>query len=205
MIVEHLRRHRYARTRWKNGAGWTNELVRHPRGDPDPDIEFEWRVSIAEIDADCVFSPFPGFDRSIMVLDGGGIELSGTEPAPVLLRERDPPHRFAGEAVPRCRLLGGPIHDLNVITRRGLWQQKVMLRPLVGPMVLFPEPGVCWVVHVLAGELRRQHVADAEPVPAGDTLIAQPSGVGDHQIVISGSGELVLIRLERIRGETLPA
>jgi hypothetical protein len=204
MHVEHLKRHRYPRTRWKNGAGWTSEIARHPHGDPEPDTAFEWRVSIAEIDADCVFSSFAGFDRSLLVLDGEGIELTGIDAAPVLLRPRDPARSFPGESAPRCRLIGGPSRDLNVMSLRGTWSHRVLVRPLVGPMVLFPEPGVCWLIHVIGGQARRQHVADAEPIAAGDSLYVAPSGIADHQTVISGSGELVLIRFERIKGETLP-
>ena len=41
----------YCRVRWKNGRGWTTELAARPVSGA-----FNWRVSAAEIDADCEFS-----------------------------------------------------------------------------------------------------------------------------------------------------
>ena len=46
------------RMRWKNGAGWTSEILRAPDVD-----DWDWRLSIAEIEADAPFSAFPGVDR----------------------------------------------------------------------------------------------------------------------------------------------
>jgi environmental stress-induced protein Ves len=40
------------RMRWKNGLGWTTELAVRPAGGG----EFDWRASIAEVDADSEFS-----------------------------------------------------------------------------------------------------------------------------------------------------
>lgn len=190
-----LHRADYRRMRWKNGLGWTTELARSPAGEEgDP---FDWRVSIAEIGADCVFSAFDGFDRSLLVLDGAGIELRFDDGRDELMRERGRVATFAGEAPVRCRLLEGPTHDFNVMTRRGGLAHKLLLRPLVGPMVLFPDPRVTWLLHMASGSARRQHVADAEPLSAGDTLVLEP-GADSRQVVLSGSGEVILARIERL-------
>jgi environmental stress-induced protein Ves len=190
-----LHRSDYRRMRWKNGSGWTTELARGPSGgDGDP---FDWRVSVAEIDEDCDFSSFPGVDRTLMLLEGAGMELRFDDGRTELQRERGRVVAFNGESAVRCRLLEGPTRDFNVMTRRGAFSHRAWLRPIVGPMVLFPEPRVTWLIHVGTGTVQRQHVADAQPASAGDTLWLESSDDPAH-VVISGSGELILVRLEAL-------
>ena len=58
---------------WKNGGGVTHELWRTPKAGP----EFDLRISIAEVAANGPFSLFPGVDRIITLLSGGGFRLAG--------------------------------------------------------------------------------------------------------------------------------
>lgn len=53
MSVTLLRRADYRRMRWKNGLGWTTEILRQPDHDG-----FDLRLSVAEIESDAPFSPF---------------------------------------------------------------------------------------------------------------------------------------------------
>lgn len=182
------------RVRWKNGAGWTTEIAAGPAGTD----AFDWRVSVAEIDADSEFSRFPGIDRTLTVLEGAGIELHVDGSEPVLLNERGRPHAFPGDAAARCRVLAGPTRDFNVMTRRGVVAQRVLFRPLVGPMVLFPELGVRWLVYVAAGRAARQHVADSPWFETGDAMLLEPDESDTRQIVFSGSGEVALVRLQTL-------
>ena len=101
-----LRAHDYRRMAWKNGGGITTEIARSAGDD-----EFDWRISIAEIAQDGDFSIFPGVDRELMLLDGGGVELLIGSDAPVALTQRYQKHAFPGEAPVSCRLLDGPTRD----------------------------------------------------------------------------------------------
>jgi hypothetical protein len=56
---------------WKNGAGVTREIVRVD----DANGQIRWRVSMAEVVQDGPFSPFPGYHRMLMLLDGPGFAL----------------------------------------------------------------------------------------------------------------------------------
>lgn len=97
---------------WRNGGGRTRELLAWPRAG-------DWlvRVSVAEIEADGPFSPFPGIDRCFAVLEGAGVELALPGGA-VRLGPADDALAFPGEAAPGCRLLDGPTRDLNLMARR---------------------------------------------------------------------------------------
>ncbi len=58
---------------WKNGAGRTTEIAVYP---PGASLDaFLWRVSIADVERDGPFSRFPGIDRTIVLLEGGGMRL----------------------------------------------------------------------------------------------------------------------------------
>lgn len=84
---------------WKNGAGTTTELVLHPAGG----AEFDWRLSVAEVERDCDFSRFPGVDRSILVLSGGGFALLVDDDPPRPPPPRRPSLRLRGRALDPLR------------------------------------------------------------------------------------------------------
>lgn len=197
MRFEHLTPDDYRVMPWQNGRGATAEIRRHPRTG-EASLTFDWRLSLAAIDADAEFSLFPGYDRSILTVDGDGIELVVGGRAPVALGPRAAPHAFPGDEPARCRLLGGPTRDFNVMTRRGHASHTLLRRPLVGPMVLLPEPGVIWAVHVLSGWARPQNDPAATTAQAGDTLLVELAA-GDRPFVLGGSGELALARIS-LRG-----
>lgn len=98
---------------WRNGGGHTRELLTWPGAD-----DWRLRVSVADIERDGPFSPFPGIERWFVVTDGEGVELA-LPGGPRAVVRGDPPLRFDGEAAPHCHLLDGPTRDLNFMLRRG--------------------------------------------------------------------------------------
>jgi environmental stress-induced protein Ves len=110
-------------TPWKNGAGRTCEVAAFPEGAGLSD--FDWRISIAEVESDGPFSLFPGIDRTLCILGGEGIflDVGGRLQK---LTSRSMPFRFAGDADTSARLLDGPISDLNVMSRRGRVEHRVL-------------------------------------------------------------------------------
>ena len=203
MILTQLGRGDYRRMRWKNGLGWTTELALRPAGSALDDASFDWRLSLAEVDADCEFSRFPGYDRTIMLLSGDGMELRFGGADAALLQSRGQARDFAGESGAQCRLLRGPCRDFNVMVRRGRFERRVSFRPLVGPMVFFAEPDVTWAIHLASGQAKVQNAPERVPLEAGDTLLLEPDADTAQRCVISGGGEVILVRLERA-GEGAP-
>lgn len=194
--------HEYRRVRWRNGLGWTREILRRRLGadtrsasgvEPDGD-DWDWRLSIAEIERDAPFSAFPGVERELVLLTGNGLRLRFEDGECTAL---EPPHgrsRFAGERTVTGELVDGPTHDFNLMWRRDRVQATLWHRPLVGPMVIFAEPGTAWAVHLIAGQAQFVDDSGLPPLAAGDTAVLQ---AGDARLrhVLDGGGEALLVRI----------
>ncbi len=99
---------------WANGLGITADVVLSP---PPPD-EWTWRLSIADVTDDVPFSIMAGIDRHIVVAQGVGMALRIDGRPEVRMDRATPPLPFDGDATTTCRLLDGPIADLNLMVRR---------------------------------------------------------------------------------------
>ena len=188
----------YARMRWKNGAGWTSEIARWPDAG-----DWDWRLSIAEIDEDAPFSAFPGAERALVLLGGNGMRLQFDGGH---CHELLPPHdclRFPGEAGLRCELLDGPTRDFNLMWRRDSCDARLWHRPLVGIMALFVDPSDTWALHLMAGSARFMQDAALGALGAGDTALL-PGQADRRRYVLDGHGEALLIRIAR-RHAAVPA
>ena len=186
-----LRAGDYRRTRWKNDGGWTTEIARDPRGD---DANFRWRVSIADIESDGPFSSFPGIDRDLVLLAGSGIELD-IDAAPTLrLADRFQRAHFAGDSRVDCRLVAGATRDFNVMARRDAVRADVIVRPLVGPMVIFGERATEWLAHVFSGHANMRDGEERHDAAAGETFVIDFRDDASGRVVIDGGGELVLAK-----------
>ena len=110
-MIQLLRASEYREQPWKNGGGLTREIAAALSGN-----RTMWRLSLATIERDGPFSEFPGYDRTIVAIDGAPVELL-VEGQRVML-DRAVPYDFPGEALVTCRVCGGTARDLNVMTLR---------------------------------------------------------------------------------------
>lgn len=192
----------YRRERWKNGAGWTREIVAvcpcEFAGKPrctGSCAGFVYRLSIAEIERDTPFSRFDGIERELVLLSGNGLRLRFDDGE---LHTLLPPHarlRFDGERALSGELVDGPTHDFNLMWRRDTVDAQLWHRPLVGPMVVFVAPGATWVLHLLAGDARFADDGGLPPLAAGDTALLC-TDAQRRRYLIDGAGELLVIRLQ---------
>ena len=180
----------YRRVRWRNGQGWTREI--HAEGEAE---DWSWRLSIAEIEHDAAFSLFPGVERELMLLSGNGLRLRFDDGDCVELNPPHDRHRFAGERPLTGELIDGITHDFNLMWRRDRTRAETWHRPLVGPMVIFVDPGSTWVVHLVAGQARFDATSGLPALEAGDTALLE-AGDERRRYVLDGGGEALLIRLD---------
>jgi uncharacterized protein len=95
---------------WKNGGGVTRELLAWPTV-----MDWDVRISVADVENEGPFSLFPGIKRTITVISGAGIRL--LEPHNVDLRPKDAPYTFASDVALQCELVDGATRDLNAMFR----------------------------------------------------------------------------------------
>lgn len=135
----------YRRMPWKNGGGITTELIIEPSGST-LDSGFLWRLSMAQVNASGPFSPFVGYDRTLLLLDGEGMILDQGEHGIVRVEHTLEPVTFPGEWSTYGTLLGGPCRDFNVISRHDSIRHEVhvlrftersMMLPLASTTLLF--------------------------------------------------------------------
>lgn len=182
--------HEYRRDRWRNGRGWTREI--HAQG-ADP---WDWRLSIAEVEAPAAFSRFPGVDRELVLLEGEGLELVFADGGRQALQ---PPHqrlRFDGERAVEGNPQGGRATCFNLMWRRDVVETQLWHRPMVGTMVVFTDPGSTWVLHLLTGRVVfNGDAAGLPPLAAGDTALLG-AGQARTRHAFDGSGEALLVRID---------
>ncbi|MCX5336370.1 HutD family protein [Streptomyces sp. NBC_00140] len=124
-----LRWSEYRSMPWKNGGGTTREVasgtVHAPLASMEPADGFDWRVSVADVDAGGSFSAFTGIDRVITLVEGEGMVLTvdGTSHPVGPLS----PFAFSGDAATDCRLKAGAVRNMNVMTRRSRATAKVRI------------------------------------------------------------------------------
>lgn len=114
MTVHIVRTQEVPAQAWRNGGGVTRELLAWPL-DIDP---WALRVSVADVETDGPFSPFPGVERWFAVISGAGVVLSFPE-GDRRISLNDAPLRFDGGTAPGCRLIKGATRDLNLMLRDG--------------------------------------------------------------------------------------
>lgn len=99
---------------WANGKGTSYEIA----SDRNEAGEWTWRAAIAPVVLDGPFSPLPGVDRKLVVIEGNGMMLDVDGKNLECLSGEVV--QFSGDAATIAQLLDGPIVDLGLMTVRGL-------------------------------------------------------------------------------------
>ena len=193
--------HEYRRERWRNGAGWTREILTLSDGGEHPSGGDGWelRLSIAEIEAPAAYSCFPGMCREQVLLTGSGLQLQFGDGQQASL---EPPHqrlRFPGDRKVSAAPVDGRVEVFNAIWRPSRLEVAVMHRPLVGSLFCFADVTTSWVLYLLGGQARVTGDGVAGGV-LGNGDSAWLASAGRCRFAVEGGGELLLLRLDRVGG-----
>ncbi len=150
---------------WPNGQGVAHEVFHLVE-----DGKTVWRISLAEVVGDCVFSAFDGMKRSTTVVSGAGMDLAHAD-GEILLRPLEPVTWDGGLALTGV-LLDGAVENFNVIWDAARMDVEVL---------------VCGVSEARAGDVVF-------------VLSGEVEGVGRHGMVwcdgeVPGDAEVVLVRV----------
>jgi hypothetical protein len=171
----------YLKKPWKNGLGITCEIATHPNAESD----FDWRVSMADINQSGPFSHFPGIDRVLVLLDGPSLTLQH----PTLNSDCEialyQPYHFSGD-IETVALVQGRGKDFNVMTKRGKVFAEVILKNLSkGEMLEIYESFDHLLVFCCEGHL----ICHDLEVGARDSLLLEK----DLEPILASENSLLLI------------
>lgn len=194
------------RAAWRNGRGTTAEvIVRDDNRNPDAEAGFAWRVSIATVERDGDFSPYPGVDRWLMPLSAGGLRLvEEGELVPVGQHEV---RAFPGERAVTSVGVTGPTLDLNLMVRRGETAGSLCSAELAGRAELATAAGEELVILVLTGvvDVALDTVPEGTPPGARSSrTLARHDAVylgADRQLTLHGVGRIAVARIATVPGD----
>jgi environmental stress-induced protein Ves len=121
-----ISRAEYRAMPWRNGRGTTHEIVR----EPDGAVDFAWRLSLADVPASGPFSPFPGYERIVVLVSGEGFGLDFGPRGSARLTSAARVAQFSGDWQTSCTLIGAPCSDLSWMVRRSDARAAVTLLEL---------------------------------------------------------------------------
>lgn len=171
-----LREPDYVTVPWKNGGGLTREILKVPSGA----TAFDWRLSLASITAPGPFSAFDGYDRTLVLVRGDGVELDFGPRGRSTLRAPGESIDFDGAWPAHCTLLGDPSTDLNLIVSRARAEaQTRILRPAAPELIRtsgWEQTLVCCIsgsaqIENAAGEVAALYPVDVARCDPGDGVL----------------------------------
>lgn len=179
---------------WQNGGGSTVTLMSEPKGAAADAVQ--WRVSVASIEGGSRFSEFPGLDRWLAPLSGGGLtfeidadvrELSVGEVV-----------RFPGEAAVSATPHEPRSTDLNLMVRRDALAatlRELRLDAGAAPHEVAVAPGETVLLFAVSGPVS---IDAREPVTlhAHDALVVSDPSVA---VRILGPAHLFEARVSPVR------
>ncbi|RJT37241.1 HutD family protein [Mesorhizobium waimense] len=180
---------------WKNGGGTTTEIAVSPEGAGLDD--FDWRVSMARVEAGGSFSSFADVDRTLAVLEGEGIILNIAGQAPKELTGTTAPFSFPADVPTGASLIAGPITDLNVMTRRTRMTHTIE-RLLISTVTDVPSAADATLILCLDGELAVHSAASACLGPLDAVLLRQ--GASRLRLEPAGAVALFVVHIGRVPG-----
>jgi len=177
---------------WKNGAGTTAEIAIDPR-DATVGGPFRWRLSIADVERSGPFSAFPGYDRTIMMIAGRGMDLAVGDQPPHRIGRPFEPFVFSGDEPADCRLVDGPIRDFNLMAARSSLRSRLTVLHLDGGSGPRGLPTGDVILHCFHGAIALAPASEwAGRLLPGCTAVLSVAG-GDVQMTAAGGGATVAV------------
>src|SRR5215469_13989419 len=182
-----LKSKNYRSMPWKNGRGVTLEIAREPAAGE----EFAWRLSLAQIDADCDFSPYPGYRRALVLVSGDSLQLRFRGHGSASLGPAKRGTRFEGDWRTHCAVPQGVCTDLSLIVRKGSAGRPACI--VRAPMTL--RVGSSRRVAVAGGVYRALFVLDGSvAVTEGIRARARSLRTRDTLLLSPGTQRILTIR-----------
>lgn len=177
--LRHIPKSQFARSLWKNGLGYTDQIAIEPKDSDLRKGNYLWRISSAAIENASDFSIFPDHDRALVVLSGAGLHLAHRDVENDYEDAIDLPpleaYEFPGDIQSSCRLIDGPVKDLSVFFKKGVISAAIDIVTLDGETPWLWTPEAHWnFVFAARGNFEVASSADStETLLSGDAFLAE--------------------------------
>jgi|688.fasta_scaffold507927_2 environmental stress-induced protein Ves len=185
-MIKLIAQSEYQKKIWKNGRGTTQEIAVSDEG-----MEFDWRMSMADIVESGPFSQFPGMDRILVLLTGSEIKLTHREVLGEKSLQLLTPYEFSGDWQ-TSTIINEKGSDFNLIYLREKFKGFVELINSTGEQSKSIQSKSIAAVFCLHGKITTEH---GELLPR-DTLLVHDDSC---KLVMSGKTSYLFIQLNHIR------
>jgi environmental stress-induced protein Ves len=171
---------------WKNGKGETIEMAINSGGTLN---NFDWRLSMASVVEDGIFSNFSGYTRNLILIAGDGINLQHNDSKIDKLTNLLDYATFDGGDKTVGNLHTNEITDFNIITRTSDYSTVVNCQKKAENITL-EKSELCFIYSLnKAVELNFTSTAEVRNLPAGHLMkISDLKGQSTHV-----SGENIIL------------
>lgn len=199
----HLRPDQYRAKPWKNHRGMTTEIAIFPESADHHTDPFLWRLSAAQISSSSSFSLFPGYDRTIVLLDAGEMELNHDfAEKPVPIRRLDP-YSFKGEWSTMCEIGSEAATDFNLMVRRGKAKGELEVRSLQGAPALEPGKSLWTVLFCAEGRAEASLGETVQALETRETWIVERAPGEPHRGIslkpVGGPATVIVVRIDPLQ------
>lgn len=170
---------------WKNGQGETIELAINDGGIL---ADFIWRLSMANVVEDGVFSDFSGYQRNLVLIAGKGINLQHDDNKIDTLHHLLDVANFDGGCRTIGNLLDGEITDFNVITDKE--KCSVVVKTFKEQQTLEVNPADLCFIYSLSGAFQLTSYQNQQIIKAKHLLKLSAAKAGD--VTITGQKLIVV-------------
>ena len=183
-MIKIISPHQFKTVPWKNGKGQTIEIAISENGSLD---DFNWRLSIASVVEDGMFSDFSGHERHLILLEGEGIELNHDNQQVDLLEKPLSVSSFKGASKTVGRLINGAIKDFNLMIKDEKYRVEV-LTSIKQKEIEIDKVDLCFV-YTHTGQALVYLNSDELKITNGQLIVMENEGrirvVGEYLIVIT--------------------
>jgi environmental stress-induced protein Ves len=170
---------------WKNGKGETIELAINEGGNLD---DFTWRLSMASVVEDGVFSDFSGYQRNLILIEGNGINLQHDHRQIDKLSNLLEVANFDGGCSTVGNLHAGAITDFNIITHKE--KCSVVVETFIEQQTLEVKSADVCFIYSLSGAFQLTSYQNQQVIKAGHLLKLNPLKAGE--VTITGQKLIVV-------------
>lgn len=176
---------------WKNGGGVTREILRMPAGS----AHFDWRLSLANIEAEGAFSAFDGYERTLVLVRGNGLLLRFGNHGESRLTHIGDHVTFDGGWQTYGVPLAGACMDLNLIAADRLPRPHTRCLTLQDRTVIDAQRSQHTLLVCLDGVIGISGRDGSQALQSLDTAHCEPADGGVTCVSHSGTAQLFVAQL----------